>query len=74
MEEEIYELIIQTEINNDDIVYLKTDTEHKPRVVTCIHIESTGGISYTLNSGTESSTHSIGEIDKETDLIEVNLN
>jgi hypothetical protein len=47
-----------------EIVYLKTDTDQKPRIVTGVFFFETGK-SYTLVSGETSSSHYACEIAKE---------
>jgi hypothetical protein len=47
-----------------EIVYLKTDTEQKPRIVTGVFFFESG-TSYTLASGEASSSHYKCEIAKE---------
>lgn len=51
----------------EEIVYLKTDPEQLPRMVTCIELRK-NSVSYQLSCGTQVSYHYDFEISKEKDV------
>ena len=53
----------ESDIALEDIVYLITDPEQYPRMVTAIEFSSTGSIVYKLSFVTTDSWHSRAEID-----------
>jgi hypothetical protein len=50
-------IIIENKYAYGDIVFLKTDVEQQPRIVTCIIACPAGDILYELSCGTTSSKH-----------------
>lgn len=57
----------ESDIALEDIVYLITDPDQFPRMVTAIEFSSTGSIAYKLSFVTENSWHSRVEIDVDED-------
>lgn len=66
-------MIIDTEFNIGDNVYLKTDSEQKKRIVTGYCVRKTS-MSYLLSCSTEESTHYDFEITKEIDILMTTTN
>lgn len=60
---------IDVEYNIGDIVYLKTDSEQKERIVTAIEIRHGGLLLYQLSSGTSTTYHYGIEISTTIDII-----
>lgn len=58
-------MIITTNYDIEDIVYLKTDIAQNPRMITQIRIASTHYCEYLLSLGTDNSWHSDFEFSKE---------
>lgn len=58
----------ESDIALEDIVYLITDPDQFPRMVTAIEFSSTGSIAYKLSFVTVDSWHSRAEIDTEENL------
>lgn len=54
--------------NLGQIVYLVTDSEQLPRMVTCIKFSLDGGIMYTLTNGTQDTDHYQSEIMQERNM------
>lgn len=59
----------ESDIDLKDIVYLITDSEQYPRMVTSIEFTADAGILYRLNVATFSSVHYRCEISKEKDIL-----
>lgn len=57
------------EFNFYETVYLKTDPDQHPRLVTEIHLYPGKQATYTLSMGTTNSTHYSGEITRERDVV-----
>ncbi len=60
----------ETSHNNGDIVYLKTDKEQLPRIITAIKICGDGGIIYSMNQGTQETYHYDIEFSTERDILQ----
>lgn len=63
-------IIVENRFYHGEIVYLKTDREQLPRLVSCIKVYSQGEVMYELISGTLSSVHYEFEISKEKNLVD----
>lgn len=61
-------MIIDNKFEIGDVVYLKTDTEQKPRIVYCIKVFK-GEYLYDLTSGTQTSSHYDFEISTEVNVL-----
>ena len=61
-------MIIVTEYDLGDIVYLKTDEDQKARMICSINIKPGLQVLYSLECGTESTIHYEIEMSKEKDL------
>jgi hypothetical protein len=61
-------MVIEAEYNFGDIVYLKTDSEQKPRIVFAIKVYKTD-VLYELACGTTTSMHYDFEISKEVNVL-----
>lgn len=62
-------MLIDNKYNIGDVVYLKTDPDVRPRMVTAMQIDSQG-LMYQLNYGTEKTFHYDIEITKEKSFVE----
>lgn len=62
-------MVYESDIDLKDIVYLVTDNEQSPRMVTSIEFTADEGILYRLNVSTYSSVHYRCEISKEKDVL-----
>lgn len=60
---------IEIEFEIGQVVYLKTDTDQTPRMVTQIAISGSGGLLYRLTCGTNESFHYEIEISAEKNLV-----
>ena len=58
-------IIVENEYEIGSIVYLKTDEEQSPRIITSITVYSMGDLVYHLGKGTESSQHYEFELSKD---------
>jgi hypothetical protein len=65
-------MILENKYDFEQIVYLKTDPEQLPRIVTRMTINKGGLISYALNSGPMESYHYEFEISQEKNVL-INL-
>lgn len=63
-------IIIDNRFSHGDIVYLKTDRDQSPRLVSCIKVYKQGEVMYELISGTVSSVHYEFEISTEKTLVD----
>lgn len=63
-------IIVDNKFDHGEIVYLKTDREQLPRLVSCIKVYVQGEVMYELISGTLSSVHYEFEISKEKNLVD----
>jgi len=54
-------MVVDNKFNIGDIVYLKTDKDQSPRMVTALHIKS-DSIQYLLSAGSVDSYHQLIEI------------
>ncbi len=61
-------MVIETEYGISDIVYLKTDSEQKPRIVFAIKVYKTD-VLYELACGTTTSMHYDFEISTEINVL-----
>jgi hypothetical protein len=61
-------MVIQNDHNFGDIVYLKTDSDQKPRIVFAIKVYKTD-VLYELACGTTTSMHYDFEISKEVNVL-----
>lgn len=61
-------MVIENKFNFGDVVYLKTDPEQRPRIVTTFSVGATS-ILYELSSGTITSWHRDFEITYEKDVL-----
>lgn len=64
-------MIIDNKFNFWDIVYLKTDVDQEPRIITQISLCPSGMILYQLSCGLQVSLHYEKEITPEKSLIEL---
>lgn len=62
-------MLLDTQYELGDIVYLKTDADQFERQVTAITISLSGGVTYTLMSGVEMTYHYEKEITKEKNYV-----
>jgi hypothetical protein len=62
-------MIINTKYGFGPIVYLRTDKEQLPRIVTRMQISPNMTVTYELSCGTESSWHFDIEISEERDAL-----
>lgn len=62
-------MLVDNKYNIGETVYLKTDTDQEPRIVTCIKAYPDGLI-YQLSCGIQNTDHYDFEISKEKDLVE----
>lgn len=61
--------IFISEFSLKEVVYLKTDPEQKPRIVTSISFKGSGAVTYSLGCGIEDTDHYDFEITKEEDIL-----
>jgi hypothetical protein len=61
-------MLVDTKHKIGDVVFLKTDTDQKKRLVTGINIRSTGMV-YLLSCGVDESYHYDFEITEEIDVL-----
>ena len=64
-------MIVNNKYEIGDIVYLRTDIEQSPRVVTCIKVFMHGELNYELAQGTIVSLHYEFEISKEKEITNI---
>lgn len=62
-------MTIKSRYDIEDIVYLKTDTDQNPQMITAITIRPGGTIVYELSSGTDTSDHYEFEISRQVDNV-----
>ena len=62
-------MVIDNKFSFGDIVYLKTDKEQLPRIVTCILCYKQGELIYKLTCGTTQSDHYDYEISTEINVL-----
>lgn len=62
-------MFIENKFNHGQIVYLKTDLEQKPRIVSRFTVMPSGQISYALGCGVEESWHYDFEISEEKEVL-----
>lgn len=67
-------LIINNTFDFGEIVFLKTDTEQKPRIITAIEIFKEGEYLYKCSSGSASSYHYDYELSTERDILLTSTN
>lgn len=63
-------IVVNNKFNHGDVVYLKTDRDQMPRLVSCIKVYIQGEVMYELISGTLSSVHYEFEISTEKNLVD----
>lgn len=61
-------MVVDNQFEFKQIVYLKTDREQLPRIVTMMQLDCLGQVSYQLSQGTAVSWHLDFEITTEKDL------
>lgn len=61
-------MVIDTEFEIEDVVYLKTDINQYPRIITKICL-SKSGVTYELSAGTISSWHFGFEFSSDKDMV-----
>ena len=62
-------MVVENEFSFGETVYLKTDKEQSPRIVTCIMCYKAGELIYKLSCGTSSSEHYGYEVSKEVNVV-----
>lgn len=62
-------MVIENEFELKQVVYLKTDKDQSPRIVTGVEVCPEGDILYRLVSGTTGSQHCPFEISAEKDVL-----
>jgi hypothetical protein len=67
-------MLIKNDFNFEETVYLKTDINQYPRIITGICVRPTGGITYELSSGGATTWHYGFELDKEKNVLMKNEN
>lgn len=60
---------VDVEFLPEEIVYLKTDSDQLPRMVTGYFVRASGNVTYYLACGTEETVHHGFEISSERDII-----
>lgn len=70
----MHNLNVTVEYIYSDIVYLKTDPQQLPRMVTAIKLCADGGILYQLTAGTVYSDHYGIELSSEKDVLITSTN
>jgi len=64
-------IVVNNKYDIGDIVYLKTDEDQSPRVVTCIKVFKHGELNYELAHGTIVSLHYEFEISNEKEIANI---
>jgi len=62
-------MVVSTEYSIGDIVYLKTDTDQDPRMITSVQILADNFCQYRLSLGSNVSWHTSIEISKEKSVL-----
>lgn len=62
-------VVVYNKHEHGDTVYLKTDPDQLPRIVSCIRVYMNGELMYDLICGTISSVHYDFEISKTKDFV-----
>jgi hypothetical protein len=62
-------MVIENNFNIGDIVFLKTDKDQSPRIVTAIILYEGSRVNYRINSGTTETWHTECEITLEKDVL-----
>lgn len=65
--------LLATEFELGQVVYLRTDEEHLPRIITGVKLHLGGGLSYELSQGANASMHYEPEISAEPSVLSVSL-
>lgn len=60
---------IKNVYNHEEIVYLRTDTDQKPRIITSIEVFKRGELLYKLSQSTTSSYHYDYEISRDRNIL-----
>lgn len=62
-------IVVENEYDFGDIVYLKTDNEQLPRMITSIEVFKNGELLYKLACGTVTTPHYEYEISSQKDVV-----